>query len=180
MEHQGNNVWNIKRIKGVTIMSERKITLAKIQKVIARNNGEINATHVNAVMAEVNINTYKKHIIELDRLHKIKINNVQKQVNRYIESAKNMHDRMDTLLKEKEALHLELKEAIHYGEVQCEWCLNYFTSQGISRHKTACISKPSNKAVEEDKEEIKGIKDDIAARRAMLQKELDELKKIEK
>ena len=158
-------------------MNERDIVLAKVQKAITRNNGEIKATHVNAVMQEVNIKTYKKHMIELDRLHKDKMNKVQLQVNRYVESAKNMHDRMDELLEEKEALHVELKEAIHYGKIQCEWCLNYFTSQGLARHKTACISKPANKVVEESKEEIDDVKEGIEARKAALQKELAELEK---
>ena len=161
-------------------MSERQIALIKVQKAIAINNGEIKATNVNAIMSEVNVKTYKKHIIELDRLHKIKINNVQKQVNRYIKNVKTMHDRLDALLKVKEELHLELKAASHYGKLQCEWCLNYFTSQGLSRHKTACASKPVNKVVDKHKTEIQKDKLDIAARRAKLQKELDELKKIEK
>jgi len=161
-------------------MSKRDIALDKVQKAIARNNAEIKVTHCSAVAVEVNINTHKRLIVELDRLHKDKINRVQKQVNRCIESAKNTHDRMDALLIVKEALHVELKEAIHYGQVQCEWCEKYYSPQGLARHKTACISKPANKAVEESKEEIDLVKEGIEARKAALQKELAELNKIKK
>lgn len=161
-------------------MSEQSIALAKVQKAIARNNAEIKATHCSAVAVEVNVNTHKRLIVELDRLHKDKINRVQKQVNSCIESAKNAHDRLDALLIVKEELHLELRAATHYGKVECEYCGNYFTSQGLSRHKTACASKPVNKTVDKHKVEIEKDKEDIAARKAMLQKELDELKKMEK
>lgn len=158
-------------------MSERNKALLDVQKAIRINTANIKAATVNATMCEVNTKTYQKRLIELERLHKIKTNNVQKAVDRYIDNLKSMHNTLDDLLAEKEALHEQLKEAIHHGEVLCEWCLRYFSPQGLSRHRNTCISKPENKTVIEHKAEIIEVKEDIESKKAALLKELERLGK---
>ena len=160
-------------------MSERDLALIEVQRQIKINIKNIAAATVNATMSEVNIKTFQKHMITLDKLHKEKLNRVQKQVDRYIKNLKDMHSTLDELLAEKEALHVKLKETSHWGQVQCEHCQNYFTAAGLSRHANSCIAKPTNKLVEDDKAEIDTIKDDIEARKAALKKELAEIDKKE-
>jgi len=161
-------------------MSERDRILLEVQRAIGINNKNIKAATVNATMCEVNIKTYQKRLLKLDELHKAKMNRVQLQVDRYVKNLKNMHKTLDDLLAEKEELHVKLKDASHFGMIKCEHCRKYFTSQGLARHKNTCSSKPVNKTVEADKEEIKEIKDDIEARKAALEKELAKLKGIKK
>ena len=158
-------------------MSEQQKLLIEVQKKIQVNTANFRAAKVNATMCEVNIKTYQRNMVELDRLHKVKMNNIQKQIDRYVRNLKDMNKTLDTLLEEKEDLHEELKAATHFGQVKCEHCLNYFTDQGLSRHKKTCASKPANKIVKKHKEEIKEVADDIEARKAALEKELAELKK---
>ena len=158
-------------------MSEQKRKAIEVNNLIRINTANIKAATVNATMCEVNIKTYQKRLLKLDELHKEKMNRVQLQVNRYVKNLKNMHNTLDDLLAEKEALHLQLKEAFHHGKEQCEWCLNYFTPTGLPRHKSACASKPVNKVVKKHKEEIIETTDDIEARKAALKKELADLQK---
>jgi len=158
-------------------MSEQQKILKEVTKAISLNIGNLQAAKVNAIMCEVNIKTYQKRLLKMDEIHKEKINSVQKQINRYIDNLKTMNKTLDDLLAEKEALHIELTEATHYGKEQCEYCLNYFTPSGIARHKNACASKPSNRAVKKHKTEIEVIVDEIEARKAVLEKELAALKK---
>ena len=158
-------------------MSEQQKLLIEVQKKIQVNTANFRAAKVNATMCEVNIKTYQRNMVELDRLHKVKMNNIQKQIDRYIRNLKDMNKTLDTLLEEKEDLYEELKAATHYGQVKCEHCLNYFTHQGLSRHKNTCGSKPEIKKEKEHKAEVKVIKDDIEARKAALKKELAELNK---
>jgi hypothetical protein len=159
-------------------MSEQQKLLLEVQKAIRINTANIKAATVNATMCEVNAKTYERNMIELDRLHKIKLNNIQLQIDRYIDNLKDMHKRLDELLAEKEALHIELKEASHYGEILCEFCGKYFTSQGISRHRNTCISKPENRIVEEHKVEISDVGDDIEAKKAELEALMRQLNNI--
>ena len=161
-------------------MSERDKALIEVQKKIRINTANLKAATVNATMCEVNIKTYQKRMLKLDELHKDKMNRVQLQVNRYIKNLKNMHKTLDDLLKEKEALHMKLKEAIHHGEVSCEYCGKYYTSQGLARHKSTCSSKPEVKIVKKHKAEIDKDKEDIEARKAALKAELAELEKKDK
>ena len=158
-------------------MSERLRTLNEVKRAIDVNTANINAATVNTTMCEVNIKTYQKLLLKLDELHKEKMNRVQLQVDRYVGNLKDMHTTLDELLAEKEDLHKQLKEATHWGMVQCEFCLNYFTSTGITRHKNACASKPANEAVEKHKIEIDEVSEDIESRKAKLQAELKSLEK---
>lgn len=157
-------------------MSEKQKILIEVQKEIRVNTANLKAATVNATMCEVNIKTYQKRLLKLEERHKDRMNSVQKAINRFVGNLKNMHKTLDDLVAEKEALHVNLKEAIHHGKEQCEWCLNYFTPTGLTRHKNACASKPVNKVVEKHKEEIVEITDDIEARKAALEKELAALK----
>jgi len=159
-------------------MSEKKKKAIEVEKAIRINTANIKAATVNATMCEVNAKTYENNMIELDRLHKIKMNNIQLQIDRYIDNLKEMHKVLDDLLAEKEALHLELKEVFHYGEIICEFCGKYFTSQGISRHRQACSSKPVNKAIVEHEAEITEVSVDIDARKAALLAEIKRLEKV--
>lgn len=169
-----------KRYEGVNIMSEQQKALIEVQKDIRINTANLKTAKLSVIMCEVNIKTYQKQLLKLEELHKDKMNRIQLQVNRHVKNLKSMHKTLDDLVAEKETLHARLKQAIHHGEVLCEYCGKYFTSQGLSRHKNTCISKPANKIVEKHKEEIEDIKDDIEARKAALEKELAKLKSIKK
>lgn len=158
-------------------MTKQQELLIEVQKRIRVNTANLRAAKVNATMCEVNAKTYERNMVELDRLHKVKMNNIQKQIDRYIRNLKDMNKTLENLLEEKEALHLELKEATHYGQVKCEYCQNYFTTQGLSRHKNTCSSKPEIKVEKKHTKEVKEIKDDIEARKAALKKQLAELNK---
>ena len=158
-------------------MSEKKLALSKVKKALEENNRSFKMWTSNAVMAEVRVKTYQKMIPEAERLHNIKLEKIRAQVDRSVKNAKRAHKALDDLLEEKEQLHLDLKAASHYGMVKCEYCENYFTSQGITRHKSACSSKPEVKIVEKHKAEIKQDKEDIEAKKAALREELAKLDK---
>lgn len=158
-------------------MSEQQRILIEVQKEISVNNKNITAATGDVVVCEVNVKTYQRMLIKLEELHKVKIDKVQKQIDGYIRNLKDMHGVLDDLLAEKEALHVKLTEATHYGKEQCEWCKNYFTPTGLPRHKSACASKPVNKIVKKHKAEIDKTTDDIEARKLALKKELAELEK---
>ena len=104
-------------------MSERDKTLIEVQKLIKINTANITAATGSVVMVEVNVKTYQRMLIKLDKLHKVKMDKVQKQIDGYVRNLKDMHGVLDDLLAEKEDLHKQLKETIHHGEVQC--CLLY-------------------------------------------------------
>jgi len=158
-------------------MSERDRILIEVQKLIKINTANITAATGSVVMCEVNVKTYQRMLIKLDELHKVKIDKVQKQIDGYVRNLKEMHGVLDGLLAEKEDLHNQLKAAIHHGEVQCEYCLKYYTSAGIARHTNACASKPTNEVVEKHKAEIDEVTEDIEARKAKLREELKSLEK---
>ena len=161
-------------------MNERQIALDKVQKAMAENTRLIKAMRFNILVCGADVKANNKQIIKLEKICKDRVNKfhflIEKSIKNIKFSEKTLHD----LLEEKEALHIEFKAANHFGKVQCEWCLNWFTSQGLSRHKTACASKPEIKIEKKHKEEVKDIKDDLEARKAALQKELAELDKIKK
>ncbi|GAG69820.1 unnamed protein product, partial [marine sediment metagenome] len=117
-------------------------------------------------------------IIRLEKEYNLRLAELNERLQRVINNAKIHHDTMDRLIEEKEAIHLRLKEAIHYGEVLCEYCKKYFTPQGIVRHRTACASKPEIKITKEHKVEMKETREDLEARKAALQEELKNLEKV--
>jgi alpha-glucosidase (family GH31 glycosyl hydrolase) len=158
-------------------MSERDLALSKVKRAMEENTRQTKAMKLNAIMCDVNIKTYQKNIKHQEKLHKDIIDKYELQIKRAIENAEISHKKLDALLDEKEKLHLELKKASHYGMVLCEYCLKYFTSQGLSRHKSACSSKPEVKIVEKHEAEIKEDKEDIEARKAALKAELAKLDK---
>ena len=156
-------------------MTEQQRILIEVQREISVNTKNIKAATVSATMCEVNIKTYQKRLLKLDDLHKKRMNSVQKGVDRYVRSLKDMHKTLDELLIEKEALHVRLTDATHFGKEQCDWCKNYFTPTGLPRHKSACASKPVNKIVKKHKAEIVKTTDDIEARKEALKKQLADL-----
>jgi len=161
-------------------MTQRDIELARVQKAIAKNNSKLKTANQNAVLSEVHIKTYESQIEYQTTLYNDRINKLKLQIDRSVENAKKLHDNLDELLDEKEALHLELKAASHFGKEKCEYCNKYFTPQGIVRHKAACASKPEIKIEKKHKEEITEHKDDLEARKAALQKQLEDLEKVAK
>jgi len=161
-------------------MNERQIALAKVEKAMAENTRQIKAMKLNIIVCGADVKANNKHKIKLEKIYKDRVNKIQLRIEQSIRNIKFSDKTLDDLLEEKETLYVEFKAANHFGQPQCEWCLNYFSPQGIARHKAACASKPEIKIEKKHKEEVKDIKDDIEARKAALQKELDELKKIEK
>lgn len=156
-------------------MTERDIALDKVQKAIRKNTASIEAMTLNATWCKANIGAYESRITNEENLYNDRINKLRLQIDRAVKNAKKTHDNLDELLEEKEALHLELKAASHYGMDKCEHCNKYFTPQGIGRHRNACSMKPETKVIEKHKEEIKESKEDLEARKAALKKELDAL-----
>ena len=159
-------------------MSEKQIELLRVQKAMAENSRLLKEWNQYAIMSEVKIKTTEKLIEYQERLFKDRINKLKLAIDRAVNNAKLSHDTLDELVKEKEALHLELKKATHFGKVQCEHCKKYFTPQGIVRHREACASKPEIKIEKEHKEEVSEIKDALEAKKAALQKELERLESM--
>ncbi len=158
-------------------MNERMIKSLEVQKEMAENVRLIKQWKLNSIMCENMIKTTEKLLRNEERLYNDRVEKLNKQSARALENAKISHKNLEKLLKEKEALHLKLKEATHIGEVLCEFCKKYYTPQGLSRHKAACAMKPSIKIVKKHEKEIKDDKKDLAARKAALKKELAALEK---
>lgn len=161
-------------------MSEQQIELDRVQKALAKNTSKLNTAKQNAVISEVHIKTYESQIEHQTKLYNDIVNKFRMQIDKTVDNAKLLHKRLEDLLKEKEALHLELRAASNFGKVQCEWCKRYYTDQGLKRHQATCIAKPEVKIEKKHKEEVKEIKEDLAARKASLEKELADLKKVAK
>ncbi len=158
-------------------MSKKDIELDKVQKAIADNTRKIKTAKQNAVVSEVHIKTYESQIKYQDLLHNDRVNKFRLQIDRAVENSKLLHDRLEELLKEKEALHIELTKATHLGQELCEFCKKYYTPQGLSRHKASCSMKPAIKIVKKHEKEIKIDKEDLEARKAELKKALEALDK---
>ena len=101
-------------------MSKRDIELNRVQKAIAKNTSQLKTARQNAVISEVHIKTYESQIEYQTKLFKDIKNKLELQINRAVENAKSLHNRLEELLQEKEVLHLELKKASHFGKEQCE------------------------------------------------------------
>ena len=160
-------------------MSERDLELRKVQKKIAKNTTKLKTAHQNAVLAEVQIKTCESQIEYQTLLYNDIVNKFKLEIEDAVGNAKFLHDNLEALLKEKETLHVELKGATHYGQVQCSHCEKYFTKQGLSRHENNCSRKPETKIDKKHGAEVKVIKDDIAARKLALKKELAAVEKQE-
>lgn len=158
-------------------MNERQIALSKVQKAMAENTYQIKAMRLNVIVCEAKVKSLNKQAIKLEKIYKDRINKIQLLIEKSIKNIKLSDKTLDDLLEEKEALYLEFKAANHFGKKQCEYCLNYFTPQGFSRHKDTCSAKPEIKIEKEHKKEVKEIKEDLEARKAVLQKELEALEK---
>ena len=158
-------------------MSKRQIELARVQKAIAKNNTKLKTARQDSVLSEVRIKQCESQIDYQTLLYNDIVNKLKLEIEDAINNAKKLHDNLEDLLEEKESLHLKLKEATHFGQVKCEHCLNYFTQQGLTRHKNSCAAKPEIKIEKKHKAEVKVIKDDIEARKVALKKELAELNK---
>lgn len=162
-------------------MSEKNIKIQEVKIANRENSRLIELAKTNAGMSKANVLNYKKQIKKQKAIHELRLEELNDRLNRAIENTKRHHDTIDELIKNKEGLHDRLKEAIHIGEVQCEWCHKWFTQQGFSRHKSGCAANPGKKAVKENKKVIDKRLSDLAAEKAALQKEEEEiLKEIKK
>jgi hypothetical protein len=162
-------------------MSEKNLKIKEVKIANRENTRLIELAKTNAGISKANVLNYNKRIKQEKLMHEKRLKELQDRLNRAIDNTKRHHDTIDSLIKNKEGLHDQLKEAIHLGEVQCEWCLNWFTQQGFSRHKTSCVMNPGKKAVKDNEKAIKQKLADLAAEKAALQKEEEEiLKEIKK
>ena len=160
-------------------MSEQQIILIEVQKKIAKNNIKLKTANQDAVLSEVRIRQCESQIEYQTKLYNDIVNKLKLEIEDAIKNAKYLHDNLEDLLKEKESLHVELKAATHYGKKQCEFCEKYFTVSGLTRHQANCSGKPETKVDKKHEVEVKEIKNDIAARKAALKKELAALEKKE-
>ena len=156
-------------------MTEQQIELDRVQKALVKNTQKIKTATQNAAISAVHIKTCESQIKYQDLLHNDRVNKLKAQIDRGVENSKLLHDKLEALLEEKEALHLQLKVAANFGRIQCEHCLRFFSPQGIKRHSESCASKPETKTEELHIFEVKEIKDDIEAKKAALQKQLADL-----
>jgi len=156
-------------------MNKQAIELDRVQKALRKNTSKLKTASQNAVIAKVSIENYESQIEYQTRLYNDIIYRLKLQIERAVDNAKLLHNSLDELIKEKEALHLELRAASNFGKKQCEYCRKYFSQQGIKRHSESCASKPEIKIEKKHKEEVTEIKEDLAARKAALKKELDDL-----
>lgn len=158
-------------------MSERQLRIAEVKAEGRENNRLFRLAQEGEGMSKAFIISYQKQMTQLEKEYDLRMIELNERLQRVINNAKIHHDTMDRLIEEKEAIHLRLKEAIHYGEVLCEYCKKYFTPQGYSRHKNTCSMKPEIKITKEHKVEMKESRDDLEARKAALQEELKALEK---
>lgn len=161
-------------------MSEREIKIRAAKQAAEENSRQLQREQSAANVSEAYIINYRKQIIRLEKEFKLRKEGLEEQLNRVIENAKFHHSEIDKLINNKEELHAQLKEAIHLGEAQCEWCGKYFTPQGLPRHQASCSAKPEAKVIEKHEEEIKESKEDLEAKKAALQKQLQELEELSK
>ncbi|KKN42893.1 hypothetical protein LCGC14_0708670 [marine sediment metagenome] len=159
-------------------MSQKDRELDRVQKAMRKNVIKINTATQNAAVSAIHIKTFESQIEYQTTLYNDIVGKLKLQIDRSVENAKNLHDKLEELLKEKESLHVQLKLAFNFGKVECEYCLRYFTTQGIKRHQDNCSSKPEIKIEEEHIEEVNEIKDDLDAKKKDLQAQLKQLEKM--
>ncbi|KKM04896.1 hypothetical protein LCGC14_1759640 [marine sediment metagenome] len=156
-------------------MSEKNLKINEVKKESAENTRNIKLAQTTAGMSEAYITNYRKQLIKLKDIYELRKKDLESRLKRQIDNTKTSHDIIDALVANKEVIHAKLKAAIHLGEEQCEYCKNYYTPQGLSRHKTTCSMKPAKKIIKKHQEEIKEAKVDVEARRAALKKQLEQL-----
>jgi len=158
-------------------MSEADLKIGELKRALEKITKKIQVVGNTAVYAEVYLDTTQSQITELKRQHNIKLEKLESQTKRAVKNAKATHKVIDALLAEKKVLHSELVKASHIGKEACEYCGKYYTPAGLPRHKGACPSKPSVKAVDDVESEIAQALIDLEARKIALKKELAASKK---
>jgi len=158
-------------------MNDKQLRIKEVKSADQKNNNLIQSAKNGLSASETAITNGHRRIEQLEREHKQRVQYYHDQINRAIKNAKLYQDEIDELLIRKEALHDDLKTAIHFGEKRCPHCNHYFSPQGYSRHESACSMKPANKAVEEHKEVIDTARANLEARKVELEKQLEELQK---
>ena len=162
-------------------MNEKDYKINEIHKKITKNKQTIESVKFDTAMSESYVLSHQKQLIRLAKEYKLRDTELKTRLQRHINNTKRLHNALDKLIKEKEALHIELREAHNFGKTQCEYCERYFTPQGIKRHSDTCASKPEIKMEVEHIEEVKELKGDLAAKKAALNKKhKEELENLEK
>jgi hypothetical protein len=148
-------------------MSEKNLKIQHVKANIEENNRAIARAQEGAGTAEAYITSCQKQLIRLKEEYDLRKAALEKQLNRVVGNAKYHHDTIDALILKKEELHGDLKKAIHYGEVQCKYCNNYFKDeQSLTRHQSSCSARPDIKAVEEHAKEIETLKEELVTPKA--------------
>jgi hypothetical protein len=161
-------------------MNEREIKIQAAKTAARENNRSLERAQEAALTSEAYIINYQKQIERLKKEHKLRVADLQARLDRQIENAKTHHATIDELIINKEAIHEQLKSAIHLGESQCEYCGRYFTPAGLPRHQASCSAKPDAKIIEKHETELKESKEDLEAKKAELQRQLADLENLSK
>ena len=159
-------------------MNEKQYKIEEVNKESRENSKQLELTKTSAGMSEAYIVNYQKQIKKLSKVYELRKKELETNLKRQVDNTIKHHKRIDTLIANKEIIHTKLKAAIHLGEIQCEYCNNYFSPQGISRHRNACASRPEKKVIKKEEAEIVEVKDDLEVRRLVLEKELKNIEKL--
>lgn len=160
---------------------EKDLKIFAVKKALADNATALESAKNTAGSDEAIIINLQKRIKKEKELSALRIQGLEKQLQRVIQNAKDNHAFIESLIKNKEVLHTDLKATIHFGEVQCEWCKKYYkTEQGLKRHQTTCDAKPEVKIEKKHEEEVKESKEELLARKAALEKEIADIDKKQK
>ncbi|MCP4550884.1 MAG: hypothetical protein GY834_02335 [Bacteroidetes bacterium] len=161
-------------------MSEKDLKILDVKREININDSAIRGAQHNAGACNAYISNYKKRLVQIAADYELVKADFEAKLKRQIENAQVTQDILEGLLEEKEVLHVRLKEAIHYGEVQCEHCNKYYTAQGLARHQATCSMKPQVKKVKKKEKQIKVDKEALANQKAQLEAEIADLEQKKK
>jgi hypothetical protein len=159
-------------------MSEKDLKIREAKFKIAENNTAIMRAREGALTSEAYIINYTKQIKRLEEVFKLRKADLEQRLKRQIENAQVHHQTIDNLVLKKEELHSNLKEAIHLGEAQCEFCKHYFTPNGLARHQASCTARPDIQMLEEHAKEIQELKEELVTpkQEVSIQKLIEEKK----
>lgn len=162
-------------------MNEKDLKVLSAKKAMEENNVAITRAQEAAQTSEAYVINYQKQIEHLKKNHQLRLNDLQKQLNRVINNAKIHHDTIDNLIQKREELYQVFHETLHLGQVQCKYCSLYFKNEeSLARHEKACTARPEIKIAATHEADISQKKEELLARKAALEKELNEIKEPEK
>ena len=154
-------------------MSETEI----VKKKMKENREAIASWNLNAIMCENAIKTIDSQKEHQSKLYKDVMNKLDDAQARAFKNAKTSHKKLEGLITEKESLHEELKAAIHVNETKCEYCNNYYTSQGYSRHKSNCSFRPEAIIIEKSQKTLDVDKENLLKQKVEIERKIAEAKK---